>query len=175
LDLLTPYVPLRTTRNYSAIADLHTLHFTVIRKLWFSVFISRILATDFNTVINISLIELHTPNTTRKIFSSQADFQISTELVAISSQSFSTAVSRDSLNYHSAGLGSLLYCLGSDPTENIDSIVIVQQYLDYCFFVRCRGNVFTESLHINNILLRLRYSGFQASCHFIIFIFNNVI
>jgi hypothetical protein len=120
----------------------------------------------FPTVIGSnysSLTELITPNTTRKIFSSQADFQISTELVAISSQSSSTAVSRDSLNYLSAGLGSSLYSLGEDARENIVSIVIALQYLDCCLFIRCRGNMFTESLHSNERPLWLRYSGFQAS------------
>jgi hypothetical protein len=45
------YTVLRTTRNYSAIADLHISRFTVTHALWFSVFTSGILATDFNTVI----------------------------------------------------------------------------------------------------------------------------
>jgi hypothetical protein len=34
------------TGNYSAITDLHTLQFTVTYALGFSVFISRIVATD---------------------------------------------------------------------------------------------------------------------------------
>jgi hypothetical protein len=42
----TLYTVLRTTDNYSAIADLHTLQSTVIHALGFSVFTSRILATD---------------------------------------------------------------------------------------------------------------------------------
>jgi hypothetical protein len=37
---------LGTTGNYSAIADLHTLHFTVTHTLGFSVITSSILATD---------------------------------------------------------------------------------------------------------------------------------
>jgi hypothetical protein len=37
---------IRNYRQYSAIADLHTLQFTVTYALGFSVFISRILATD---------------------------------------------------------------------------------------------------------------------------------
>jgi hypothetical protein len=40
------YTPLGTTRNYSTIADLYTLQFTVTHTLVFSVFSSRILATD---------------------------------------------------------------------------------------------------------------------------------
>jgi hypothetical protein len=36
----------RDYRQYSAIADLHTLQFTVTHAIGFSVFISRILATD---------------------------------------------------------------------------------------------------------------------------------
>jgi hypothetical protein len=67
-------------------SPLHT--HTHTHTLGFSVFNSRILATDFNTVI-----------ITRKVFSSPADFQIPTELVIISSQSSSNAVSRDSLSY----------------------------------------------------------------------------
>jgi hypothetical protein len=34
---------------YSALANLHSLHFTVAHALRFSVFTSRLLATDFNT------------------------------------------------------------------------------------------------------------------------------
>jgi hypothetical protein len=40
------YIALGTTRNYSAVADLHTLQSTVSHTLVFSVFTSLILATD---------------------------------------------------------------------------------------------------------------------------------
>jgi hypothetical protein len=40
--------------QYSAIADLHTFHFTVAHALGFSVFISRLLATDLNTETSTS-------------------------------------------------------------------------------------------------------------------------
>jgi hypothetical protein len=42
----TLFTQIETTDNYSALADLHTLQFTVIHALGFSVFTSRILATD---------------------------------------------------------------------------------------------------------------------------------
>jgi uncharacterized membrane protein len=42
----TLYTVLGITDNYSAITDLHTLQFTVAYILEFSVFTSRILATD---------------------------------------------------------------------------------------------------------------------------------
>jgi hypothetical protein len=42
----TLYTHFGTTGNYSAIVDLHTLQFTVTHSLGFSVFTSRILATD---------------------------------------------------------------------------------------------------------------------------------
>jgi predicted branched-subunit amino acid permease len=42
----TVYTVLGTTGNYSAIADLYTLHFTVTYPLGFSVSTSRNLATD---------------------------------------------------------------------------------------------------------------------------------
>jgi hypothetical protein len=47
----TLYTPLRTTINYSDIADLHNLQFTVTHTLGFSVFSSRIPATDFNIIV----------------------------------------------------------------------------------------------------------------------------
>jgi hypothetical protein len=42
----TLYIQLGTTDNYSAVAILHTLQFTVAHTPRFSVFTSRILATD---------------------------------------------------------------------------------------------------------------------------------
>jgi hypothetical protein len=42
----TLYTPLGSTGNYRAIADLHTLQFTVTHALRFSVITSRILETD---------------------------------------------------------------------------------------------------------------------------------
>jgi hypothetical protein len=42
----TLYIQLLTTGNYSAIADLHTLQFTVTHALRFSVFTSQILVTN---------------------------------------------------------------------------------------------------------------------------------
>jgi hypothetical protein len=42
----TLFTQLGTTNNYSAVADLHTLQFTITPALGFSIFISRILATD---------------------------------------------------------------------------------------------------------------------------------
>jgi hypothetical protein len=42
----TLFTQLLTTGNYSAIANLHTLQFTFTHALGFSVFTSRILATD---------------------------------------------------------------------------------------------------------------------------------
>jgi hypothetical protein len=47
------YIQLRTTGNYSAIDDLHTLQFTVTHIPGFSVITSRILATDFNIVVTL--------------------------------------------------------------------------------------------------------------------------
>jgi hypothetical protein len=45
------YMQLGTTGKYSAIADLHTLQFTVTHTPGFSVFTGRILVTDLNTVV----------------------------------------------------------------------------------------------------------------------------
>jgi hypothetical protein len=69
----------------------------------------------------------------------------------------------------SAGLEFSLYSLGEDVTENTVSIVTAQQYLDFCLFILCRGNLFAEWLTGYERLLWLRYSGFQASCHLSLF------
>jgi hypothetical protein len=61
---------------------------------------------------------------------------------------------RDSLNYPSAGLGSSLYSLGAEPTENTVSIVIGQEYLECCLLIRCSGKLFTDSLPSNSALRR---------------------
>jgi hypothetical protein len=44
----TLFTQLETTRNYSDVADLHSFEFTVTHALGFSVFTSRILATDWS-------------------------------------------------------------------------------------------------------------------------------
>jgi hypothetical protein len=46
LDLLHHIHTTRAYKQYSAIADLHTIQFIVTHALGFSVFTSRILATD---------------------------------------------------------------------------------------------------------------------------------
>jgi hypothetical protein len=48
-----------------------------------------------------------------------------------------------------------------------------QQCLHCCFRIRCHGNLFTKPLPSNGRLLRLHYSGLQASCHYIYGIFYN--
>jgi hypothetical protein len=60
LDWMIEFID--TTRNYRqyrAIADIHTLQFTVTRALWFSVFASRILTTDS---IRLTVTSNHTRN-----------------------------------------------------------------------------------------------------------------
>jgi hypothetical protein len=59
------------------------------------------------------------------------------------------------LQFFSSGLGSSLYSLGSDPTENIVSIFIAQKFFDCCLHIRCRRNLFMESLPSNELLLWL--------------------
>jgi hypothetical protein len=65
----------------------------------------------------------------------------------------------------SAGQGSLLYSLGADRLENNVSNVISQQYFDYCLRNRCSGNLFTESLLSNGLLLM--FSIVMSQCVFL--------
>jgi hypothetical protein len=47
IEFIAPYIfTSREHRQYSAIADLHTLDFTVAHALWFSIFTSLIQPTD---------------------------------------------------------------------------------------------------------------------------------
>jgi hypothetical protein len=78
----TLFTQLGTTGNYGAIADLHTLQFTVTYALGFSVFTSLILAMDSITV-SLSL------QVTHEVFLSHYNYYL-----AISSQSSYTAISR---------------------------------------------------------------------------------
>jgi hypothetical protein len=71
--------------------------------------------------------------------------------------SFSTAVSRDYINCYSAGLGSSLYRLGADPTENTVSIVIYST-IPRWLLIRL------PSLQSRFLAMNV-YSSFQASCH----------
>jgi hypothetical protein len=48
IEFITPYIQYSNYRQYSAIAILHTLQFTVTHALGFSVFTSRILVTDLS-------------------------------------------------------------------------------------------------------------------------------
>jgi hypothetical protein len=68
--------------------------------------------------------------------------------------SHSIAIWRDSLSY-SSGIGPSLYSLISDPTEHTISIVSVQEYFYCCLSIRCRRNLFTETLPSNECLIWL--------------------
>jgi hypothetical protein len=83
----TVYTPLRTTGNYSAIYPLYnSLLHPLVSSVSYSL-TSHFLATDFNTgTIKVSLNHtlLKSLNySTHKVFSSQPDFQLSTELTQI--------------------------------------------------------------------------------------------
>jgi hypothetical protein len=92
-----------------------------------------------------------------------AHIKSSTELVAISSQSSSTAVSRDSLNYSFSQLNpeSGLNSHSAGPNRNHNFLTILSLLLIYFF----HGNIFSKSLRSNEHLPWSSYSGFQASCH----------
>jgi hypothetical protein len=137
-------------------SPLHKHTHTHTHTLWLSVITSHILATDFN--IGTITVTLQIPHV--KFYLHRLTFKCQ-----LNSQSSSTAVSRDSRNSISADLGSSLYSLGADPTENTVLILIAQQYHDCCLLIRCHGNLFTESLPSSDRLLWLHYSIFHASSH----------
>jgi hypothetical protein len=66
---------------------------------------------------------------------------------------------------YSPGVGSSLYRLGADPTENIVSIVIADRYLDCCLRIRYRRNVFTQPLSISRRLLICLFHSNGCTCY----------
>jgi hypothetical protein len=159
LDLLHLYTQLVITCS-TALPLNYTLQFTLIHTLGFSVFTSRILATNFNTVIiPVSLQIPHLkPPLHRLTFKSQLhSLPFLFNPFRLLSQETPSIITP-------AGLVSL-YSLRADPTENAVSVVIAQKYLDCCLLFHCGGDLFTESLPSNKHLFWLRYSDFQASYH----------
>jgi hypothetical protein len=88
----------RDYRQYSAIAILHAFQFTLTHALAFSLFNSRILATD------LSQSHWHLKSHVKTSFSQ--------------SKSPSTAISGTRPNSHSSSVRSSLYSLEADTTEN---------------------------------------------------------
>jgi hypothetical protein len=145
----TFYTQLGTTGNYSSIADLHTLQFTVTHALGFSVFTSRILATD------LSQYHYRFKSHMKSSFHSLIPSLLcllnhlglsSPELdPVLDNNSFKRACS--SLYNHSERIMQKtqpLYCwegLFTDPLPNNGRHIIAR--------VRFLGNMFTESLSSN--------------------------
>jgi hypothetical protein len=156
LDLLLLHAQLVVTSN-TALQLIYTLEFTVTHTLGFSVFTSRILTTYFNPVIIPVTLQIpHVKSSLHRLtFKSQLN-SVSSLLshLPLPSQETPSVVIP-------AGLGSSLYSLKSDPTENTVSIFIAQLYLDCCLLISCRENLFTESLPRNERLLWLRFPAFR--------------
>jgi hypothetical protein len=57
-----------------------------------------------------------------------------------------------------------VHLLHLTPPEVTNSIFIAQQYLDCCLLIRCRGNMYTESLFSNEHLLWLPWVLSQYYC-----------
>jgi hypothetical protein len=160
---------IHSTRNYKwfrDIADLHTSQFTVTHTLGFSVFTSRILATDFSLTVAAAQ---------TKSFHSQISFleSLLNHLRLPSQETPSVLLSAD--------LGSSLYGFREAPAKTPfpnNSFIVIE----VCLPRRCvetsvflllracsfRANLFPESMPRNERLLWLRYSGFLASCHSIL-------
>jgi hypothetical protein len=166
---------IRDYRQYSAIADLHILQFTFTHARGFSVFTSRILATD--------LLQSHC--NLKSHMNSPLQFN---SFIVISFQLPSTAISRTLLNsiplLPSSYPGRLASRNSTNSSQlNYSARTTQKTQRLYCwegvfaaplhgngsystvFVIRCRGNLFTEPLPSNKRLFWLHYSGFRASCH----------
>jgi hypothetical protein len=131
------YTPLGTAGNYNAIADLHTLQFTVTHALGFSVFTSRILATD------LSQSHCHFKSHMKSSFHSLIPFHYS-----------ATANSEDSTEFNSSAPKLTSWQAGISKLDSVlhNCILLYNNFarttqktqLFYCW-----EEVFTAPLHSN--------------------------
>jgi hypothetical protein len=146
------YTQLVTTST-AVLSLIYTLYSSPWHTDRFSGFTSCILATDFNTVVTLCLYCLsHCNCSTQEVFPTQPN-----SFLAVSSDSFSTAISSDSLS-------SSRYIAWARTHRKL-LFYRYQQYPISQLLIRCRENVFTETLPENKRLLWLDYFGFRASCH----------
>jgi hypothetical protein len=111
----TVYTPLEITGNYSAIADLHTLQFTVTH--------TRVLSLHWSYPGNGFQ---HSNYTSLTVTAAPMKSSLHSLIPSLPSLLYhSTVISGDSFNYSSAGIGSSLYSLRSDLTENTVSILLI--------------------------------------------------
>jgi hypothetical protein len=166
------YTPFRTTGNYSAIADLHTLQFTVthththIHTLVFSVFTSRILVTDlaqwrffsFRDLAVARWLTLHTWTHSAIFSASPCRTQLSSnrslgtpELNSLFSTEpfFITTLHEPNRKRR---FQQYPYCSFTDP-------LLIKGFFCCCMRVHFRGNLFTEPLRSSELF---RFSGFMS-------------
>jgi hypothetical protein len=105
----------RDYRQYSAIADLHTLQFTVTHALGFSVFISRVLATDLS----------HMKSSWHRLIPSCNLFPITIDCHLQNSTQFSS----DYCCIHRKRLSSFLYNPSARTSWKTPSSIVKEAYL----------------------------------------------
>jgi hypothetical protein len=159
---------LGTTDNCNATAILHTSQFTVTHALGFSVFNSRLLAMDLQQ--SPCHFTSHMKSSLHRLIPFLPLF-CNCQLNSISllpSSYPGWLESRNSTQFYAAtaSFGTLLYNRFARITQKTQPLYYLERkLLDRCFRIRCRGNLFTESLRSNERLFWLRCSGFGASYH----------
>jgi hypothetical protein len=172
LDLLTLYTQYSELQRYRY---LHTLQFTVTHPQGLSVFISRILATDFITVspsLQIThevfshpnsffaiILQLPIPKTTQ--FSFEAHILVGWRLETQNLLNWTLLCNHFARTTQET---QPLYCW-----EGVSTALLLGNgsYPIVACVISCSGNVF-ESLPSSEHLFWLHYSGFWASCRNII-------
>jgi hypothetical protein len=156
LDLLTRF---GSTSNYSATADLHTWQFTAPVSLL-------CLQQSFpgNGFQHSNCTSLAVTAGHMKSFCAAALSQLDCLSGDISSQSSSTVVSKDSLNY-SLSLDRILIIWLRGVSNRKHHFHRYRSKISRLLLIRCRGNLYTESLPNDERLFWLRCYGFQVSCH----------
>jgi hypothetical protein len=156
----TLYTPLGTAGNYSAVADLHTLHFTVAYTLVSSDFTIRILATD----ISLTVTAAHMKSSSHSLIPF---------LPSLLDQS--TAISRDSIPHFNSSASKLISwqsdvsklnwndLLGTDRTENT-TLLLLREFIsaETCLPNR---SIATAVRVTSRIVRALPSNGCFSGCH----------
>jgi hypothetical protein len=180
----TLFTQLGTTGNYTAIANLHTLQFTVTYALGSSVFTSRILVTDLSQ--SHCHFKSHMKSSFHRLIPflplfCNCQFRRLDLIQLLCSQAHVLADWRLETRLAYDFWNELFFITTLHGPRGKHSLSIVGNAclqrrcitteVNCCLRIRCRGFVFTESFPSNERLFWLRYSGFRASCHNI---FNSI-
>jgi hypothetical protein len=180
IGFIAPYTKYSEQRQLQRLRYSHTLQLTVTQALKFSVFTNRILATDLQQ--SHCHFKSHMKSSSHGLIPFLPLF-CNCQFRRLDSIPLLPVTYPGRLASWNSTLHSMLLLPASEiffittlqsRRKHSPSVVgkaclehrcIAMDLFDCCLRIRCRGNVFTDSLPSNKRPFWVRYSGFRASCH----------